>query len=91
MQRFLLYQMRNVIVQPFGETAQQVFARVSAQREAWTGTGVSLLDCQPFASGHHLVMPLILTAWEALTVDGQICTDKVGRFMLKAWACCAAS
>ena len=42
-QRFLLYQMRNVIVQPFGETAQQVFARVSALREALTGTGVSLL------------------------------------------------
>ena len=41
MQRFLLYQMRNVIVQPFGETAQQVFARVSALREALTGTGVS--------------------------------------------------
>jgi len=40
MQRFLLYQLRNTIIQPFGETAQQVFARVSAYREMMTGTGV---------------------------------------------------
>lgn len=39
LQRFLLYQLADKIIQPFGETAQQVFARVSALREALTGTG----------------------------------------------------
>ena len=39
-QRFLLYQLRNTIIQPFNETAQQAFARVAALRESLTGTGV---------------------------------------------------
>ncbi len=42
LQRFLLYQLADSTIEPFGETAQQVFARVSALREALTGTG--LLD-----------------------------------------------
>ena len=49
-QRFLLYQLKNEIVQPFGETAQQVFARVSALREGLTGTGVRSLGYQPSCS-----------------------------------------
>ena len=61
LQRFLLYQLADKIIQPFGETAQQVFARVSALREALTGTG--LLDqglvntdprCGSFRLGHSM-------------------------------------
>jgi hypothetical protein len=37
LQRFLLWQLRNEIVEPFGETAQQVFARVSALRDRLDG------------------------------------------------------
>ena len=40
LQRFLLYQLRNAIIQPFGETAQQVFARVSALRDSLDGPQV---------------------------------------------------
>lgn len=36
-ERFLLYQLRNEIVEPFGETAQQAFARVSAYRDRMDG------------------------------------------------------
>lgn len=36
-QRFLLWQMRNYTIEPFGETAQQVFARVSALRDSLDG------------------------------------------------------
>ncbi|KAK9805704.1 hypothetical protein WJX72_012559 [[Myrmecia] bisecta] len=36
-QRFLLWQMRNETVEPFNETAQQVFARVSAARDDLDG------------------------------------------------------
>ncbi|KAK9825652.1 hypothetical protein WJX81_005526 [Elliptochloris bilobata] len=36
-ERFLLYQLRNSIIQPFGETAEQVFARVSALRDSLDG------------------------------------------------------
>ena len=39
-QRFLLYQLRNAIIQPFGETAQQVFARISALRDSLDGPQV---------------------------------------------------
>jgi hypothetical protein len=40
LQRFLLWQLRNEIVEPFGETAQQVFARVSAMRDRLDGPQV---------------------------------------------------
>ncbi len=40
LQRFLLYQLRNAIIQPFGETALQVFARVSALRDSLDGPQV---------------------------------------------------
>ncbi|DBB03426.1 hypothetical protein WJX82_005723 [Trebouxia sp. C0006] len=36
-QRMLLWQMRDYIVEPFGETVQQVFARVSALRDSLDG------------------------------------------------------
>lgn len=36
-ERFLLWQMRYSIVQPFNETAQQVFARISAYRDMMDG------------------------------------------------------
>ena len=39
-QRFLLYQLRNAIIQPFGETAQQVFARISSLRDSLDGPQV---------------------------------------------------
>ena len=39
-QRVLLWQRRNTIVQPFGETVQQVFARISALRDSLDGPQV---------------------------------------------------
>lgn len=45
-ERTLLYQMRNATVEPFGETVQQVFARISALRDSLDGPQVSLLPCQ---------------------------------------------
>ena len=46
-QRMLLWQMRNFTVEPFGETVQQVFARVSALRDSLDGPQVQLQN--PFA------------------------------------------
>ena len=40
-ERTLLYQMRNETVEPFGETVQQVFARISALRDSLDGPQVS--------------------------------------------------
>ena len=40
-ERTLLYQMRNKTVDPFGETVQQVFARISALRDSLDGPQVS--------------------------------------------------
>ena len=40
-ERVLLYQMRNATVEPFGETVQQVFARISALRDSLDGPQVS--------------------------------------------------
>ena len=45
-ERTLLYQMRNATVAPFGETVQQVFARISALRDSLDGPQVSLLTFQ---------------------------------------------
>ncbi len=45
-ERTLLYQMRNATVEPFGETVQQVFARISALRDSLDGPQVSLLPFQ---------------------------------------------
>ena len=42
-ERVLLYQMRNATVEPFGETVQQVFARISALRDSLDGPQVSLI------------------------------------------------
>ena len=43
-QRMLLWQMRDYMVEPFGETVQQVFARVSALRDSLDGPQVRLAD-----------------------------------------------
>ena len=40
-ERTLLYQMRNATVEPFGESVQQVFARISALRDSLDGPQVS--------------------------------------------------
>ena len=37
LQRFVLWERRNAIVEPFNETVQQVFARVSALRDSLDG------------------------------------------------------
>ncbi len=39
-QRFLLWERRNNTVQPFNETVQQVFARISALRDSLDGPQV---------------------------------------------------
>ena len=41
-ERVLLFQMRNMTVEPFGETVQQVFSRISALRDSLDGPQVSL-------------------------------------------------
>lgn len=41
LQRRLLWDLRNEMIMPFGETAQQVFARISATRDALDGPPVS--------------------------------------------------
>ena len=43
-QRMLLWQMRDYIVEPFGETVQQVFARVSALRDSLDGPQVCFIS-----------------------------------------------
>lgn len=43
-QRMLLWQMRDYIVEPFGETVQQVFARVSALRDSLDGPQVCFVS-----------------------------------------------
>ncbi len=49
-ERTLLYQMRNDTVEPFGETVQQVFARISALRDSLDGPQVSpQLCCQVYS------------------------------------------
>ena len=40
MQRYLLFQLRGTIIKPFGETALQVFARISALRDSLDGPQV---------------------------------------------------
>lgn len=40
-ERALLYQMRNATVEPFGESVQQVFSRISALRDSLDGPQVS--------------------------------------------------
>ena len=40
LQRMLLFQLKNEMVAPFGETVQQVFARISALRDALDGPQV---------------------------------------------------
>ena len=39
-QRMLLWNLRNVIVAPFGETVEQVFARISSLRDSLDGPQV---------------------------------------------------
>ena len=41
-ERALLFQMRNYTVEPFNETVQQVFSRISALRDSLDGPQVSL-------------------------------------------------
>ena len=44
MQRILLWERRNNTVEPFGETVQQVYARISALRDRLDG---------PVVNPHH--------------------------------------
>ena len=70
-QRFLLWQMRNDIVEPFGETVQQVYARISALRNNLGGLAVrahpawsaQLLSRGP--SVQWLACKLKVVAWHA--------------------------
>ena len=48
-QRYLLYQLRNTIIKPFGETALQVFARISALRDSLDGPQVDPGPMQSWA------------------------------------------
>lgn len=67
-QRMLLWQMRNYTVEPFNETVQQVFARVSALRDSLDGPQVKMslkqksgvpTDVTPLVHGpswqHHMI------------------------------------
>ena len=52
-ERTLLYQMRNETVEPFGESVQQVFARISALRDSLDGPQVSLRAAAAAAAAAH--------------------------------------
>ncbi len=54
-QRMLLWQMRDYIVEPFGETVQQVFARVSALRDSLDGPQVCFISLFSSVSPMHVV------------------------------------
>ena len=47
-ERGLLWDRRDAVIEPFGESAQQVFARVSAYRDSMDGDQVRLL-CEGMA------------------------------------------
>ena len=42
LERVMLFDLKDKIIEPFGETAQQVFARISAMRDSLDGPQVSL-------------------------------------------------
>lgn len=43
LERVMLFDLKDKIIEPFGETAQQVFARISAMRDSLDGPQVRLL------------------------------------------------
>lgn len=43
LERVMLFDLKDKIIEPFGETAQQVFARISAMRDSLDGPQVCLL------------------------------------------------
>ena len=48
LERVMLFDLKDKIVEPFGETAQQVFARISAMRDSLDGPQVvKPIDCAP--------------------------------------------
>lgn len=72
-ERFLLWQMRNMTVQPFNETAQQVFARISAYRDMMDGApltdqGLVNTDPRTIAVPYNFIN-LIPTDVQGLTLD----------------------
>ena len=42
LERVMLFDLKDKIIEPFGETAQQVFARISAMRDSLDGPQVCL-------------------------------------------------
>ena len=44
LERVMLFDLKDKIIEPFGETAQQVFARISAMRDSLDGPQVCSLD-----------------------------------------------
>ena len=70
-QRFLLFQRRNLNVYPTNETVAQVFARLSALRDALDGPQVSLLVA--VTACLHMMAFTLSTFWRfatALPSDG---------------------
>lgn len=55
-ERMLLWNMRNATVEPFGETVQQVFARISALRDSLDGPQVTTLGLP--CESRHLIFAL---------------------------------
>ena len=45
LERVMLFDLKDKIVEPFGETAQQVFARISAMRDSLDGPQVCSCPC----------------------------------------------
>ena len=69
-QRRVLWDLRNEIIQPFGETAQQVFSRISIVRDSLDGPQVS----STYGKAHSSC-PTDGCMWEwrwcAVAVDGR--------------------
>ena len=55
-ERMMLWSLRNETIAPFNETAQQVFARVSALRDSLDGPQVCLSPSSPNLHGRALLM-----------------------------------
>ena len=73
MQRILLWERRNNTVAPFGETVQQVYARISALRDRLDGPGVK--PHHDTLNSFHKFSRHSFTGWSAGKISGTPSAD----------------